>query len=163
RRHEIHQPRKISIGEFRFAGEKELMRLGCEGYGGARCARRIAADEAWELGSHQHEHCYSIGPVCARISDEEGSEARNLLVHCRDGAHQVVTTGWDAPETEPWVARDQTLEIPRRHDIQTVLADDGMQKRGVFLYHDCGKVEFALRHQLGLLEPPVRRQTDVEP
>jgi hypothetical protein len=46
-----YQPREVPISDLRFAGKKELMRLRCQRQhsGGARGARRIAADKTREL------------------------------------------------------------------------------------------------------------------
>src|SRR5262249_21938134 len=141
------------------------MRFGCERqYCGGSCgARRIAADEAREFCSEQHEKCDPVGPPRARTSDNQSREANNLLVRCGYRAHQVVTTRRDTAKTEPRIACNQALKVLWRHDIQVMLTDDGVEEFGVFLDHEGSNVEFALRHQLGLFCQSVVRQMDVQP
>ena len=81
-----------------------------------------------KLGSSaasQHEQRDPVGALRTRTGDQQRSQARDLLVHCGDRTHQVVTTGRDTAKTEPRVACNQALEVLGRHDIQAVLANDG--------------------------------------
>ena len=53
-------------------------------------------------------------------------------------------------ETEPWVARDQAMKDPWRHDIQIVLANDSVEEFRVLLHYERREVKLALCHKPGL-------------
>jgi hypothetical protein len=77
-------------------------------------------------------------------------------------AHQVVTTGRDESQAEPRIARDQALKVLRRHDIQVVLANNGVEEFRVLLHHEGREVELALRHELGLFGQLMVGQMDIQ-
>src|SRR3954468_9647798 len=104
-RHEVDEPREIPIGEFRLAGQKELLRLGCKRHerGWRQGAWWIAAHKTWQFGSQQHEKRDPIRPFGAMVGDDERREARDLLLSRWYRTHQVETTCRNVAQGQPGI------------------------------------------------------------
>ena len=164
RRHQVHEPRKVAIGELRLAAEKELMcfareREHCRAAGRGR---RIAAHKPRKLGRHQRQQRDAIGARRAGTCDNQGIQPRDLPVRCRNVPHQIVKPRRDAPETQPRLACDEALQVVRRNDIKPVIANELSEEFGILLHHHRRHIELALGDLLGLLRQCVVRQFDVE-
>ena len=65
----------------------------------SRGARRITADETWELRPEQHKQRNPVCPLSAVIRDNQGRKVRNLFFHRGDRGDQFVPGDWNMAET----------------------------------------------------------------
>ena len=145
-RHQVHEPREISVREFWAALAEKLARFVCQRrlILRLRRRRRVVSSESRERLAEQHQKGHSLRAVHARVRHDERVDLCDELVGRRDRLGDVVKPSGDFTEAQPPVSRHEAFDVGGSDDLEVVCVGQRADQLRVGPHDKRGEVELTV-------------------